>query len=905
MDSLEIARQLRDSGQYIDAKNALAAISPSRSNAEVMALRAEVCERLGDFTDAVRAVESVAKTRNATMSDRASCETTLGRIAMEHGEIARAIQHFQRSGELARQTHATREIFWANFHLLAVIAERSGPDAARPILAEMRRAASKHGDARTLAALHMWVGNLEARRALFRSSLHHISTGLQLLQTQPNLWMEALGYNVLLGIHLLRSEFREAKIAGERGLCLAEKSGVAAIRRSILGNLGILSSSVGELDAAVAYFSEAEKAFHSPGPYKNALLDAIARVHLAEGRLGDCEEVLEVIERAIQKPEDRPLTGNRQPVLLRGRLFAKSGLLKEAIAQCDLAVELACHTGDAVLGGAALLAKAEWLIETGDSTAAIDILSAVDILGQTPEFYSQSERIFACGLLAAGALSEARAHYQRARRICMALNSALEEHQLDASWKTANDRYNLSRAGDNATSAFQPAVIRNHAIHSLASMMIYPHRPEFVARELFELIRLADCANAISLVSRAPDGAETTLAEFVSETEEVSLGVRRFAVGFINGHSIEIVLKPKRDLESAATINAVSLLLSSIHDLERARVEREERATLWPVEEAPMDGLNAVISGHMREQIELARKIAPTDVGVLICGESGTGKEIIARAIHDYSLRAQKPFVAFNCAAIPRDLLESQLFGHRRGSFTGADRDQVGIIRTARDGTLFLDEIGELSQELQPKLLRFLESGEIAPIGEPAVTVNVRIVAATNNNLEEAVLAGRFREDLFYRLNVVRLSLRPLRERRDEIPGLVHYFAARSAEEFHKGHVSVPDETLERLTLYRWPGNVRQLQNEIRRMVALVEPGAALPPSAIAKEIRDALPPLRINGHEIAVSLKEHLLPTLARVEREMIKAALTEHHGRVDAVAKSLGISRKGLYLKRQRLGL
>jgi transcriptional regulator with PAS, ATPase and Fis domain len=330
---------------------------------------------------------------------------------------------------------------------------------------------------------------------------------------------------------------------------------------------------------------------------------------------------------------------------------------------------------------------------------------------------------------------------------------------------------------------------------------------------------------------------------------------------------------------------------------------------LWPLDDVPISGDRFLITGHMRELMTFARKIARTNVNVLITGESGTGKEILARAIHEFSGRAHKPFVPFNCSAIPRDLLESQLFGHRRGAFTGADRDHLGLIRTAREGTLFLDEIGELGLDLQPKLLRFLESGEIAPLGEPgALTVDVRIVAATNTNLEDAVRAGKFREDLFYRLNVVRLTIKPLRERRDEIPGFVNHFVARAAEEFKKGHLDVTEETMERLILYRWPGNVRQLQNELRRMVALAEPNSTLTPDAISDQILDALPftrPERVNHHEIAVALHQKLLPTLARVEGEMIKAAWSAHRGKVDAVAKALGISRKGLYLKRQRLGL
>jgi DNA-binding NtrC family response regulator len=301
--------------------------------------------------------------------------------------------------------------------------------------------------------------------------------------------------------------------------------------------------------------------------------------------------------------------------------------------------------------------------------------------------------------------------------------------------------------------------------------------------------------------------------------------------------------------------------------------------------------------------------VARTNVAVLITGESGTGKEILARALHAYSQRAQRPFVPFNCTAVPREMLESQLFGHRRGAFTGADRDNPGVIRGARDGTLFLDEIGELGLDLQPKLLRFLESGEISPLGEPTpFNVDVRIVAATNSSLENLVETGRFREDLFYRLNVVRLPIPALRERRDEIPGLVNHFIVRAAAEFGKGHVQIAEETMEYLILFSWPGNVRQLQNELRRMVAFAEPDSVLPPSALSQDIRRAVPRItaRSNGGpELAVALDDKLTPTISRIEREMIKVALRANGGKVEAAARALGISRKGLYLKRQRLGV
>jgi DNA-binding NtrC family response regulator len=365
---------------------------------------------------------------------------------------------------------------------------------------------------------------------------------------------------------------------------------------------------------------------------------------------------------------------------------------------------------------------------------------------------------------------------------------------------------------------------------------------------------------------------------------------------------------PRDDVESQATLNAIAILLETVRELQDARIEREERLTLWPMEDLPADDDDAVVLGKMRELMSYARKVARTNVSVLITGESGTGKEVLARAVHRFSARADKPFLPVNCTAVPRELLESQLFGHRRGAFTGADRDSLGLIRAAEGGTLFLDEVGELGLDLQPKLLRFLESGEINPLGEPApFRVDVRILAATNANLETLVQQGRFREDLFYRLNVIRLSIPPLRDRRDEIPALVHHLVAKSAAEFGKGRVRVSEDAMEHLLLYEWPGNIRQLHNELRRMVALAEPDTVLPASAISASILRATPGAsrHANGLEMSVALQDKLTPTLSRIEREMIKVALRAHHGRVDAAAKALGISRKGLYLKRQRLGL
>jgi transcriptional regulator with PAS, ATPase and Fis domain len=431
-------------------------------------------------------------------------------------------------------------------------------------------------------------------------------------------------------------------------------------------------------------------------------------------------------------------------------------------------------------------------------------------------------------------------------------------------------------------------------------------RPELLATGLIAILAETERVEGAVAIARDETQSVDTLACYGRIAPNAR--TRTFALGTSRTRDVEVVVQPKADIESLATLNAISILIGTVRELEQAHAEREERLTLWPPDELPAEDEDAIIVGQMREVVTVARRVARINVAVLITGESGTGKEIVARAVHRSSNRANKPFLPFNCTAIPRELLESQLFGYRRGAFTGADRDSQGLIRTAQDGTLFLDEIGELGLDLQPKLLRFLESGEIHPLGEPLpVNVDVRIIAATNANLEQLVQEGRFREDLYYRLNVIRLPIPPLRERRDEIPLLVHHFVARAALEFSKGHLRIAEETMEHLLLYQWPGNVRQLYNELRRMVALAEPDSVLTPSALSGSILRAFPRTakRTNGLEMVVPLTDKLIPTLSRVEGEMIKMALNSSHGRVEAAARSLGISRKGLYLKRQRLGL
>ena len=314
-------------------------------------------------------------------------------------------------------------------------------------------------------------------------------------------------------------------------------------------------------------------------------------------------------------------------------------------------------------------------------------------------------------------------------------------------------------------------------------------------------------------------------------------------------------------------------------------------------------------SPAMTQLVEEVHKIRSSDVTVLVTGESGTGKELVARAIHAISSRRAKVFVPFNCTAVPKELSEGYLFGYRRGAFTGAVSDSAGVIRTAAGGTLFLDEVGDLPLDVQPKLLRFLQEGEIQPLGEQRPSkVDVRIIAATNTDLEDMVAQGRFREDLYYRLNVIRLRVPPLRERRSEIPTIVNYYVNHYSAKFGRKDIQITPQAVDLLMVSDWPGNVRQLCNEIQRTVARAEDGAVITPEQLSPELKRTSSPTAPSAASIAsmpssnVESTGTLAEALAEVERRMIADALRRHSGNISRAARELGLTRRGLYLKLER---
>ncbi|HEV2146715.1 MAG TPA: sigma-54 dependent transcriptional regulator [Longimicrobiaceae bacterium] len=364
------------------------------------------------------------------------------------------------------------------------------------------------------------------------------------------------------------------------------------------------------------------------------------------------------------------------------------------------------------------------------------------------------------------------------------------------------------------------------------------------------------------------------------------------AIRAVNEGAFYYIQKPFANDEMVAICRraAESRQLKVENQALKTEIRRRERSdTVRPIGK----------SRSFTDVLKLAETVAPSDSTVLISGESGTGKEVLARYLHERSDRAEGPFVSINCGALPETLLESELFGHTKGSFTGAVRDKQGLFVAAKGGTFFLDEVGEMSPATQVKLLRAVQEREVIPVGATeTVPIDVRIIAATNRDLEEEIRRGAFRSDLYYRLNVITLHLPPLRERADDVPILVDYFLQRFAKTRGRAPIRLAEETIQALQSYEWPGNVRELENALERAMVLTPEG---------DEVRTATLPTRITERAVVPLVSDRLPPnpTLEIIERAYIFWVLQSEGGNKSRAAEVLGIDPSTLYRKLMRYGM
>ena len=828
----------------------------------------------------------------------------LGNVLRARGQISKAIEHFQIA---AATTGPDRELScWAQLRLMTAIGALSGHEAALTKLDEVTRALTKHGNARPFAALHLWFVETDTMKGDLQSASRHLKTAASLLSQIDDVWLR--GYLAINSsvVHYYHAEIEEARRWAEIAILSARESGHRTTKRAAYANLGYFEFATGEFSRAEEHFQIALDSCEQGSVNEIAILDNIAEIKLQKGDLDGCRTILAKLEELTPRNIDENCRHyNAWTLQTKTRLLLREGRKAEAKLVSESIQSLVRNLPLARVTAESRLLTAETLLDHEASTAANTLAPLICPLTQlAPDLFAESELVIGKTLKASNESHQARTHLERAADTFQALGHFIGKQRSIAEL----DGLPVETTHGNDPESAAVVVDRFRTLLELRT------RAELFGREAALLLQDLNCTSYINLVVDAdvPRQAkgDTSIGAAVDGNAAYHISI---AFGVERNKRVTLAFTPLGDAKSKLTVLSFKRVIEQLLAERSPETLSGDREIVWTSTNEgriPQDVVFA--SDAMLGVWGIVRKIAPTDVGVLVTGETGTGKEVIARAIHEHSRRSSMPFLALNCAAVPKDLLESQLFGHRKGAFSGATENHQGIVRAANGGTLLLDEIGELPMDMQAKLLRFLEMSEVHPVGDShPVKVNVRLLFATNGDLEEAVKQNRFRQDLFYRLNVIPIKVPPLRERREEIPVLANLFAQRYAAEFTKEPVRLSSAAMELLILYSWPGNIRQLANEIRRITALADSGSNITPDQLSAPLQALASSsgARSEGSDrttnMQVRIDQSLEHATAHLETEMIKHALRQAGGRMSAAASTLGISRKGLYLKRLRLGI
>jgi len=889
---LSMARAALDAGDlrladslFVDAQQLDQSARALR--AEVLFVRGQTAAALRLAGDLLARIEQKAPEYAHLLFISGACSWELGDERKGVEQLQAAIAHARVADDRSLQARAKLQI------LERSVDSGAAYHASLPLCAETVRSVHRSGDKIVLADAHITFARLEARTGGILSSRRHLGHAERILRDNPNTVLRAsahLTHSIVLSVE---GDIESASEVAEAARLEAISAGWTKGEAIAAANLAFFALCGGNLAAAEDNLRRAQQAgYHSPS-YDYALRDTQIALAVVKNDFSEADR--------LWTDGQSQLRGVAAWYKLRGahtrvRSLIRQNRLNDALSLARRNLSEAGELENDFFKYVFQLNVAE--IESGLGKTSLPPLELWSPADSSLGLIGARRRAIAKAL-ARG--DEARAYWEAeaAQRILAAGGSQFEwSDQDNGTPKAFTDSASLPSAG-----------VLDEAI-ALLELAGYPH---VLAREAYALLDVTGSAAALALIARGERGVRCVTASGWTEAEAIAAAAEpgerlRIVCGVHRDETWEILADLKPTLNDRCAGVAVRKLVDTAVTLDRYRREEKQRAALWPADTLETDG-GLWVSEQMIELLSIARRIAPADITVLLTGETGTGKEILARAIHRASARAAKPFVPFNVTAVPREMLESQLFGYRRGAFTGADNAFDGVIRAASGGTLFLDEVAEIGPELQPKLLRFLETREVHGLGEAQpVKVDVRIIAATNADLETLVAANRFREDLFYRLNVARLRLPPLRERREEIPPLIDHYLGKFAEEQKKGRLSLDDETLEYLVLYGWPGNVRQLVNEISRLVAYAEVDGTVTPALLSPDIQASRRTVRVlpgDEPELRVRLDQPMNAAIEALERMMVLRALERAHGNYESAAKLLGISRKGLFLKRRRWGL
>jgi DNA-binding NtrC family response regulator/tetratricopeptide (TPR) repeat protein len=884
-----------------------------------------------------------------------------GRLASARGDQSRAIAMHGRALKQADASHDSRSIGLAHYELGQCYRQVGDVAIVREHISKAASALHAAGDRRHLALVHSLSSISLAQLGRYDEAMAALRQAERLASLVHADDVLATVCGNQANVTMLQHRYEQALALAERSVALHEAHGSGHGLAVALATLGQICVRLGDL-------TRAENALHralevrSPIQFHEttgAVFDTLAQIQLIRGRYDLASDFLARASEAYGAYGRQTSHWYEWSVRVLGaRLALRRAALDEAVARVDEILQAGAPPVDALqatliaaeaLTAANRLSEAEQRLQVAadaldpkvapaawgeylrlrgflhartnnGADAYHDFSQSAALLDLLGERYQSALSHLALGRLVAetGARSVAEQHLDQALAIFQQLGAERDLEDTHAAQTllttVGTGQYLISPADAD------DAIVRR--IVDAAAL------PDLLGRETATaLIEAASAECAVIYIHLA--GGDVRVIAAAGCDEDAARAVARSAA---NNHLVgrgTVVIEPlgrdadglrfalvasprpighpvMRRLRMIGAVARQGFALCAARDRPVATAGLAVDRSLEPL----LPGFLSA-SAAMTRLVEQIQRLQGNDLTVLITGESGTGKELVARAIHVGSHRSAATFLPYNCTTTGRDLADSQLFGHRRGAFTGAVSDQPGLVRTAVGGTLFLDEIGDLPIDVQPKLLRFLEQSEIMPIGDTKPQrVDVRVLAATNADLEQRVAEGKFREDLYYRLSVIRIHVPPLRERREEIPHLSTYFLREALERLGKPDVLLSSETLDVFSQYWWPGNVRQLKNEIQRAVALSVPGGTIEPAHLSPEINTTRLPAPTPSSSSAASIRAarnspNLASAVEQVERDLIQAALDRAGGNISETARLLGLTRRGLYLKIRRLGL
>ena len=955
-DSFAKATEALQHGHGADATSLLvrALKQPGLTRDETLQLRTALAEawfQQDDIRQAADALGHPPEERERLHPARLSELWRLhGKLAIAKGEPSRGIALLGRALKQAERAHDSRAIGLTHYELGLCYRHVGDTAIVREHIAQAASALHAAGDSRNLALVHSLSGVTLAQEG-------RLDEAMAALRQAERLALMVRAGDVVATVCGNQANVAMMQHRHDQALALAERSVELQEAAGTPHGLGIALASLGQISVRLGNLRRAEQALNRALDVRSPLqfmrettggvFDTLAQIHLVRGSYAEASRCLQRSREAygdsnkwyqwsvqtlearlalrrgdaggallaasrISASEDAPAAYVAQAELIAVDALLASGRRDEAEARLHAVGGQFSDAGMSSVWGEFLRLRGRLHAQAGRATEAYhDLGQSVSVFDLLGEKYQAGLSHLELGKLAGYAGARSRATRYLADAVAIF-------ESLDAQPDLAETRAAIAAMPSAGTGAFLGVHADGDAalVRRIVDAAV---TPALLAKEGATTLLEACDAQAAVIFSR-PHAGEPHVVAAAGCDGEAARSVARAAVRTLTGtpSPLIVVAVVGRDaaLPRYAAVSAVrpfaTPVLQRFHTLCAVLRQGFElcSARERPGEPAPGTverSLEPLLPGFvcaspaMQRVADLIQRLQGSDLTVLITGESGTGKDLVARAIHAGSPRGGGMFLPYNCTSATRELADSQLFGHRRGSFTGAISDQPGVIRSAAGGTIFLDEIGDLPLDVQPKFLRFLEQGEILPVGETRpIRVDVRVVAATNADLEQRVTEGRFREDLFYRLSVIRIHVPPLRDRREEIPHLATFFVREASERLGKPDVRLSPETLDMFDAFGWPGNVRQLRNEVQRAVAMTARGGVITPDVLSPIFagpQDAPTPRRARNVTLPAAVE--------RLEREMIEGVLERTSGNVSQTARALGLTRRGLYLKMERLGI